>query len=359
MDNPAADRVKKVAALASAKGRRRTGMFLAEGPQPVREALKLWLARYEPASAESHQDAEGPLSEHPGAPLGELPELDALFFSPEALEAHSDLAALLDQVRAVLFDPSVELPRGARIFLREATAEVLGAMCDAETSQGIVAVCRIPKTGPVQEHLRSVFSYPGTLLVSGDDIWNQPMESAREAAADAHAQAQNAPGPRPWLGAVLVGLQDPGNVGTLIRTADAAGAQGVALTPGTVDPWSPKVVRSAAGSHFHLPVITGVTMRDLQAHKLELGFQLLAAHGYATMSIDDLTHAQPDAPVSLAESTVWLFGHEAHGLSEEDLAAADAAVAIPLYGQAESLNVSVAGAVCLYASAMAQRQGAR
>lgn len=310
MDNPSAERVKKVAALASSKGRRRSHLFLAEGPQPVREALKLWLARFDAAP-------DTPV------PFDMLPELDALYFTPEALDQHSDLAALLDQVRGVLFDPQADLPREARIFLREATTEVLKVMGDAETPQGIIAVCRIPQEVPGSDAI-------GGLLAS---------DSATR------------------LGAVLAGLQDPGNVGTLIRTADAAGADAVLLTPGTVDPWSPKVVRAAAGSHFHMPVITGVSAEKVAESRGSLGIQIVAAHGYAPLTLTELNSAEhTDHQTHLSRSTLWLFGNEAHGLSEKDLALADTAVSIPLYGQAESLNVAVAGAVCLYASAMAQRQ---
>lgn len=295
MDNPRAERVKKVAALSSRAGRKKQGLFLAEGPQAVREALKLWLAEYDPPDGER------------GAadPLGVLPELDALYFTEEALEQHPNISALLDQVRGVLFDPQSDLPRQARIFLREATAEVLAAMSDADAPQGVLAVCRTP-----HNRLEALGS--------------------------------------PTLAPVLLGLKDPGNVGTLIRTADAAGAGVVVLGPGTVDPWSPKVVRSAAGSHFHLPTFAGVDLEQLTDFARGNGIQVLAADGYGDTALDGLSQEALTAP------TLWLLGNEAHGLSEQQKAVADTRVAIPLYGQAESLNVAVAGAVCLYASAMAQ-----
>ena len=148
VDNPSSDRVKKVAQLATRAGRRKQGRFLAEGPQPVREALALWLRRWD-----ENNDAAGAASgaepgqqqlraQHP--PAEYLPELDALYFTPQALEQHPDLAGLLDQVRGVLFNPEAELPRAARFFLREATAEALAAMSDADTPQGVLAVCRQP-----------------------------------------------------------------------------------------------------------------------------------------------------------------------------------------------------------------------
>lgn len=292
MDNPRAERVKKVAALATRAARKKQGLFLAEGPQPVREALKLWLAQYDQADVQ--------------IPAGFPPELDALYFTPDALEQHPDLSGLLDQVRGVLFDPQADLPREARFFLREATTEVLAAMSDADSPQGVIAVCRIP---------------------------NNEFEGLDS----------------PTLVPVLVGLQDPGNVGTLIRTADAAGSGVVVLGPGTVDPWSPKVVRSAAGSHFHLAIYPGIDPEQLTQFARDNAIQVLAADGYGEASLQDLSQE------TLATPTLWLLGNEAHGLSAQKKALADIRIAIPLYGQAESLNVAVAGAVCLYASAMAQR----
>ena len=294
LSNPTADRVKKVASLASRAGRRKQGLFLAEGPQPVREALALWLRRWEQEPRGEKEDTRG------------LPHLDALYFDPAALSRHTEVEALLDRVRGVLFDPEQDLPRPARIFLREATPEVLRAMGDAETSQGMAAVCTIP----------------------------QPTEEL----------------PKLHLGAALLGVQDPGNTGTIIRAADAAGADAVVLTPGSSDPWAPKVVRSAAGSHFHLPIRPGTELEDFLGTVRGQGAQILAADGGGEAALPALE--QPQNP------TVWLFGNEAHGLSEEEKAAADQRVTIPLYGRAESLNVATAAAVCLYHSATAQNSGA-
>ncbi|WP_238385219.1 TrmH family RNA methyltransferase [Nesterenkonia muleiensis] len=325
MDNPRAERVKKVAALAGRPGRKKQELFLAEGPQPVREALKLWLAQYD-AAPESHD----PAADSPGT----LPELDALYFTPEALEQHPDVTALLDQARGVLFDPQAELPREARFFLREATADVLTAMSDAEAPQGMVAVCRIPPNE--FEGLDSLMvGFTESQVVVHADGSTERGETAH------HGSVTLAP--------VLLGLQDPGNVGTLIRTADAAGAGAVVLGPGTADPWSPKVVRSAVGSHFHLPVFAGIDPEQLTRFARDNGIQVLAADGSGDTALDGLDQE------ALRTPTLWLLGNEAHGLSPEQKALADTRISIPLYGQAESLNVAVAGALCLYATAMAQR----
>lgn len=321
LSSPRSDRVKRVAALASRAGRKKQGLFLAEGPQPVREALKLWLTAYDAATGQPSS----------AAAVSALPELDALFFTPEALEQHADVAALLDQVRGVLFDPQADIPRELRFFLREVTPEVLKAMSDADTPQGVLAVCRIPRNE--FQGLNSLFVEDS---VSVNDSAEQPVRQA---------STQLAP--------VLLGLQDPGNVGTLIRTADAAGAQLVILGPGTVDPWSPKVVRSGAGSHFHLPIFPGIDAEELTTFAADHGLQMLAADGYGEASLHRLTQDVLAAP------TLWLLGNEAHGLSEDEKELADTRVAIPLFGQAESLNVSTAGAVCLYASATAQDLAAK
>jgi len=150
---------------------------------------------------------------------------------------------------------------------------------------------------------------------------------------------------------VLHEVNDPGNAGTVIRTADAAGADAVVLTAGSVDPHNGKCVRATAGSLFHLPVVAGAELGDVVVACRRTGLQVLATSGTADDDLDDLL----DAGV-LAQGTAWLLGPEAHGLPEEVLRGADRAVRIPLHGRAESLNLASAAAVCLYASARAQRR---
>ncbi|HEY1639667.1 MAG TPA: RNA methyltransferase [Streptosporangiaceae bacterium] len=162
---------------------------------------------------------------------------------------------------------------------------------------------------------------------------------------------------RPRLVAVLASVRDPGNAGTVLRTADAAGAQGVIFTAASVDPYNSKCVRSSAGSLFHLPVVTGADPAAAAAGLRAAGLQLLAADGSAA-SADGGRVLDPAAAAPwLAGPTAWLFGNEAWGLPAEVLALADAPVAVPIYGRAESLNLAAAAAVCLYASAAAQRGG--
>ena len=168
---------------------------------------------------------------------------------------------------------------------------------------------------------------------------------AVEEASGSEALATALDGAR--LVAVLTQAQDPGNAGAIIRAADAAGADAVVLVRGSVDPTAPKVVRSTAGSLFHLPVVTGVALDDAVAALHEAGLTVLAADGRGDF---DLFEAE-----SLLEvPSAWLLGNEARGLPAEALSRADAVVSIPIYGKAESLNVAAAATVCLYASARAQ-----
>jgi RNA methyltransferase, TrmH family len=156
--------------------------------------------------------------------------------------------------------------------------------------------------------------------------------------------------PAPDLVALLANVRDPGNAGTVLRTADAAGAQAVVFADASVDPYNGKCVRASAGSLFHLPVVAGARLEDTVGTMREAGLRIVAADGRAGRSLDD-----PDVQARLAGPTAWMFGNEAWGLPPELVALADEPVAVPIYGRAESLNLAAAAAVCLYASARAQR----
>lgn len=149
----------------------------------------------------------------------------------------------------------------------------------------------------------------------------------------------------PRLVAVGVDVRDPGNAGSLIRAADATGADAVIFAGDSVDPLNPKAVRSTVGSLFHLPVIVERAVDDVVGALRARGVRILAADGGASNDLFD---------VDLAGPTAWLFGNEAHGLGPATNAA-DVRVRIPIYGQAQSLNLATAAAVCLFASARAQR----
>lgn len=208
----------------------------------------------------------------------------------------------------------VDMSHDGGLWLHVATPEVLEAM--SPDAQGVLAVLR--------------------------------METP---AADLAAVPSDA-----RLIAVLADVRDPGNAGTVIRAADAAGADAVVLAGQSVDPHNPKVVRATAGSLFHLPVVTAVTVDDVVVRLRADGKQILAADGGGEHDLDDLLDAvgrghTPD----LSAPTAWIFGNEARGLSRQDRRLADAVVSVPLRGRAESLNLATAAAVCLYASSRAHR----
>ena len=152
------------------------------------------------------------------------------------------------------------------------------------------------------------------------------------------------------LVAICADVRDPGNAGTVIRTADAAGAAGVVLAGDAVDLYNPKTIRASVGSAFHLPIAVerdpAAAVRAAQA----AGLTVLAADGGGEV---DLFAAED----LLGRPTAWLFGNEAWGLPDELAALADHRVSIPILGRAESLNLATAAAVCLYASARAMMAG--
>ncbi|MCH1883592.1 RNA methyltransferase [Agrococcus sp. ARC_14] len=164
---------------------------------------------------------------------------------------------------------------------------------------------------------------------------------------DALARASKAEHP---LVAILHEVRDPGNLGTILRAADAAGASAVIVTANSVDPYSPKVVRSTTGSLFHVDVAVGATTQDAIEAAAAVGLTVLAAD----VSGDDLLALEAEGV--LARPTAWLFGNEARGLDAATVRLADRAVRLPVYGRAESLNLATAASVCLYQSAIAQRR---
>lgn len=235
---------------------------------------------------------------------------EAVRFAPDQVEALYVTPAAAERYPEIVDDAARH-----RVALRTGTAEVLEAM--SPDAQGLVAV----------------------------------LAARHPALADVVAA-------RPRVVAVLSQVRDPGNAGTVIRAADAAGADAVVLTSGSVDPHNPKVVRSTAGSLFHLPVVAGLPLADAVAALRDAGCTVLAADGSGEHDLDDLLDVAgraPDGVPDLAAPTAWVFGNEAWGLDPADRALADAVVRVPLHGHAESLNLATAATVCLYASARAQR----
>jgi TrmH family RNA methyltransferase len=196
-------------------------------------------------------------------------------------------------------------------------------------------------SGEVMDDLAQTVTPQGLLAVCG--FVDVPL-------ADVAQQAMTAPRDKPALIALLANVRDPGNAGTVLRTADAAGAHAVVFADASVDPYNGKCVRASAGSLFHLPVVAGARLDVVVVTLREAGLRIVAADGRAGRSLDD-----PGVQARLAGPTAWMFGNEAWGLPPELVALADEPVAVPIYGRAESLNLAAAAAVCLYASARVQR----
>lgn len=137
-------------------------------------------------------------------------------------------------------------------------------------------------------------------------------------------------------------VRDPGNLGTIIRTADAMGFDGVVLSPDCVDPYNPKLVRSTMGSLFHITLYNGITYEELEAWK-KSGFQLVVS------ALTD--KAVTPGGLQLSDKAVIVMGNEASGVSEALIACADSVVKIPMAGSAESLNVAAAAAILMYDAA--------
>ena len=257
LTNPRSDRVASVRALSRRSVRLKAGRYLVEGPQGVREAVV-----HAPETV-----------------------LD-VYVTDEGARRHPEI---------------LERAHAERLYVHPVTDEVLQAMCDATSPQGIAAVCRTE-----------------------------------------HHQLEDVLAAGPRLLLVLTHVRDPGNAGTAIRAADAAGADAVLVSEGSVDIHSPKVVRSTAGSLAHLPVVTGLDVPDLLARLRDAGIATFAADGRGARTVDEVDLTVPHA---------WVMGNEAWGLTDEDRDACDEVVRVPIHGKAESLNLAMAATICVYASA--------
>jgi len=162
------------------------------------------------------------------------------------------------------------------------------------------------------------------------------------------------------LAVATLDVSDPGNLGTIVRTADAAGAGAVLIGRGSVELYAPKVIRAAAGSHFHLPCARGVEPEEIVAAAHAAGMQVLAADGAGEWDLPVLVNAAHEARIlgvppecpDLRDPVLWILGNEARGFAGRRIEGIDARVAIPIYGRAESLNVSMACAVTAYLTAL-------
>ncbi len=265
-------------------------------PSAARTAAARRLSRRSHRGKERRFLAEGPQAVREAAAHrvhGE-PVLTELFVTEDAAGRHGAIAEAAREA-------------GARIHLTP--EDTLTSLAQTVTPQGMVGVCR---------------------------FLDRPFEEVLAA--------------RPRLVAVLAHVRDPGNAGTVLRCADAAGADAVVFTDASVDVYNPKAVRASVGSLFHLPVAVGVPAADAAAGLRAHGVRVLAADGVGERDLD----AELDDG-GLRTPTAWIFGNEAWGLPRETRALADEVVRVPIHGLAESLNLATAAAVCLYASARAQR----
>lgn len=196
----------------------------------------------------------------------------------------------------------------AGVPVHRVTERAAKALSDTVTPVGLVAVCELP--GPALQQVL-------------------------------------ADGPR--LVAVAVGVSEPGNAGTLIRLADAMGADAVVLAGHSVDPYNAKCLRASAGSVFAVPVVVAPDAEAVVGALAQAGVQVLATAVDAELDLDE---AEP----LLSRPTAWLFGPEAHGLPDDVARLSSHRIRIPMAGQAESLNVAAAAAICLYQSFRAQRR---
>ena len=222
--------------------------------------------------------------------VGEPGAVSEVFATEAAAAAHSELLS------------------ATRVPVRLVTDKAAAVLSETVTPQGLVAVCA----------LRDV---PAQRLVTDP----------------------------PRLAVALAELNDPGNAGTVLRTADACGAGAVVFGAGSADPYNGKVVRSSAGSLFHVDVVRSAPLAELIGQVQAAGVTVLAADGGGEVALD----AAADDGL-LTGPVLWVFGNEARGLDPALAAAADARVRIPMRGRAESLNLSVAAAICLYATQLAQ-----
>ena len=280
-------------------------------------------------------------------PWHDVPVADEILTNPRAerVKAVRALAGRTVRQRAGRF--VVEGPQSVREAVL--AADVHDVYVTVESAQ------RYPEiVGAARE--RRIRVHTGTVEVL-DAMSPDGQQVVAVAALTAHTLDSVLAG-APRLVAVLAHVRDPGNAGTVVRAADAAGADAVVLTAQSVDLHNPKVVRSTAGSLFHLPVVTGTDLPSTVDALRAAGLTVLAADGAGVHDLDDLLDVAGRAPAGvpdLARPTAWVFGNEAWGLREEDRALADAVVRVPIRGRAESLNLATAATVCLYASSRAQR----
>ena len=279
-------RVKEVANLKQKKYRTESGTFFAEGLRAVQEAVQ-----YADVTELFYTEAEA----------GRLDEvLKAAGNVPADTQEKSGNMNNANHNNAGTAKKRNEAANGIRMY--QVDEKVMAKLSDTKAPQGVLAVIRTP-----EQNLRQL--RPGT------------------------ASDNNAPV------IILDRVQDPGNLGTIIRTADAVGALGLILLEGCVDAYSPKVVRASMGSLFHLPVVQDVTAEEALTWCYRNGYEPAATA---------LKNAQNVYKADISKKMAFLFGNEANGVAEELQAAAETRLFIPMTGLAESMNVAMAAGIILF-----------
>lgn len=279
-------RVKEVANLKQKKYRTESGTFFAEGLRAVQEAVQ-----YADVTELFYTEAEAG-------------RLDVVLEAAESVTADtkekSENKKNANNNNAGTAKKRNEAANGIRMY--QVDEKVMAKLSDTKAPQGVLAVIRTP-----EQNLRQL--RPGT------------------------ASDNNAPV------IILDRVQDPGNLGTIIRTADAVGALGLILLEGCVDAYSPKVVRASMGSLFHLPVVQDVTAEEALTWCYRNGYEPAATA---------LKNAQNVYKADISKKMAFLFGNEANGVAEELQAAAETRLFIPMTGLAESMNVAMAAGIILF-----------
>ncbi len=241
-----------------------------------------------------------------------------------------------------------------RLFLADGPKAVEGALATLLSDGGCCAV-EVFATVAAAEQYAELRSAAAERAVPWTPVEERTLGSLSDSVSPAGLVAVcrflDEPPADLWPGVDLVAMcadvRDPGNAGTVIRTADAAGAGAVVLAGHSVDPYNPKTVRASVGSLFHLPLSVAPDPAEAVRHAQAAGLTVLAADGDGELDLFD-------ADGLLRGRVAWLLGNEAWGLPPELSALADHRVRIPIAGRAESLNLAAAAAVCLYATARAR-----
>jgi TrmH family RNA methyltransferase len=317
MDNPRADRVRRVASLRQASVRRREGKFLIEGPQAVREAVSC------------------------------LPGIVTDVYIDPSADPNDDI------IEAALAAPNP-------IYVHKVSTQVLARMSPDAQSVAAIGLSK---------------DFGGSLADFALSDGSATSDSEACIGADADTQVGALKGSVPLIAACWQ-VRDPGNEGTLIRTADAAGFDALVLVDDCVHPLNPKVIRSTAGSLFHIPVLQAGTDEFFDwaaAHHADVwAADIHGTPEQAPYDLSTLVYGRATSASSASAGTgstgdegrllavsgrtaplALLFGNEARGLPTDIVARADASVMIPIYGKAESLNLAMSGAVLMYTLAMA------